>query len=768
MRSAVWWLASCLTIAMVTPNVGRAATVTLYGEAGRFGSLGQPVSACGNQVSLPSCQTLSTVTVTDWQLDPGQSAYKSVVASDGTVFVGNLARSFSQFQPTATSTAITCFNPLAAVCFDEETATAKNFSTIRIPTANGFTYRLARPTFFAPHPLSNENQCFDTPPPVGVAGGDISDLQVVTDPILGERVLLVSENGSLERSLPDVYPAFGALSKATGAWKLDPSSTLNAIQIQQSNATVGPLACPNRPTGCTFSPACGPQGTCQSGLCVCTQNSQCPDGDSCIGGVCGTPSCQGPNDLAQLPQSKGIVQSLFFSEGRGGVVVTDNTGEPLAYAESPGMCDACCNYDGVSCPVACANPPCCTVNGCNTCPRMLFPRDVTVDPTSPLGDERFIMLYEYGDSRAEAVQEFRYDNDPPAIVPVSAPIFVETPPTCSASHDKNSSAHHWVKPLYDDLGNLWVQRSLRYAGGPFGVYLKNAASGQRKLETSCSYIDPATSLPRPFGFVCKPDRDLGGTITDPTITSSLPGKGPWGSDMLATTSGVILAVALGQSEHGAVLPIERHSISNGELAFTFRLPIDLASSQLGMNPQDTSHNTLAVMDTARNELWATVGLTEGPFCDTSLPGCSTSCPSECLRYEACNESTTWLYRLDVDEALAFGPRVLSVTAPGSVQVGATVPVEIGTNLACQSSSNCKGALKTQWSSLRGYLNGSAKPPVSWNWQCVANKCRYSATLPSSATNVAGAVEWHGIFFSDGSHSTDPSMLHTVGRTRIGS
>jgi hypothetical protein len=37
------------------------------------------------------------------------------------------------------------------------------------------------------------------------------------------------------------------------------------------------------------------------------------------------------------------------------------------------------------------------------------PREINVDPTSTLGDERFVVIFDTSDDRGQPLQEFRYD-----------------------------------------------------------------------------------------------------------------------------------------------------------------------------------------------------------------------------------------------------------------------------------------------------------------------------------------------------------------------
>src|SRR5262249_21545468 len=156
--------------------------------------------------------------------------------------------------------------------------------------------------------------------------------------------------------------------------------------IQQANPPVGTLACPNAPIPCIFSTPCGPTGQCVSGQCVCTSNAQCPAGASCVAGVCGKPSCRGFGDIAQLPKSGAVVVAPYF--GHGDFLVVDTNGTPLTSYQAPRVCDPCCNSNGSSCPASCANPPCCSVNGCDNCSYLVNSGGAfAVDPSAPLGDE---------------------------------------------------------------------------------------------------------------------------------------------------------------------------------------------------------------------------------------------------------------------------------------------------------------------------------------------------------------------------------------------
>jgi hypothetical protein len=102
--------------AAAAEGTGPAATVTIHGRAGSFGSPGQ---------TLPSGQPLAQHPVPDWRF-PGVQAGATAVAADGTVFVAGRDHHGGGGPPTSGSLLIGAYQPGAG-----------GYTPIRIPTAAG-------------------------------------------------------------------------------------------------------------------------------------------------------------------------------------------------------------------------------------------------------------------------------------------------------------------------------------------------------------------------------------------------------------------------------------------------------------------------------------------------------------------------------------------------------------------------------------------------------------------------------------------------------
>lgn len=100
------------------PEEGPPGTVTVYGRAGAFGSLG---------ATVPSGQTASTRAVHGWGFPPGVMAGRVVGAGDGTLVVAGVTQSW-EGRSTSAQTVLTAFDPVA-----------RRSTTVRVPTTTGET-----------------------------------------------------------------------------------------------------------------------------------------------------------------------------------------------------------------------------------------------------------------------------------------------------------------------------------------------------------------------------------------------------------------------------------------------------------------------------------------------------------------------------------------------------------------------------------------------------------------------------------------------------
>jgi hypothetical protein len=181
-------------------RVGPVAT--LYGAAGSFGQLETPARVAGG------ARTTVTLAIPGWGFAPGEAAYFTAVASDGTVFVANEPQTDDQTRPTAQEMAISAFTPASG-----------RFETIVIPTSTGAT----RTT--GPWPNASDL----------VGGADIADLGL-TSADGSQRLAFLSampyEGWSI--AADGVYPTLGYLSEGKGGWSYDAAASESALTISRS------------------------------------------------------------------------------------------------------------------------------------------------------------------------------------------------------------------------------------------------------------------------------------------------------------------------------------------------------------------------------------------------------------------------------------------------------------------------------------------------------------------------------------------------------
>jgi len=168
--------------------------IALFGPPGKFGTYDGLVSGTA---------TIATGYDQDWGVDAGLTYFYSTVApSDGTVFSANFFTSFSPWSQTSCSTVVTCFNPDAPTCNDENDEAA-HYTNIRLPDDDGNVFS---PTTATP------NTC----PPPDRGGVDIADVELIEDD--GEHVQFISSRSS---AFSENAPAFGRLHKTGGKWDIE-------------------------------------------------------------------------------------------------------------------------------------------------------------------------------------------------------------------------------------------------------------------------------------------------------------------------------------------------------------------------------------------------------------------------------------------------------------------------------------------------------------------------------------------------------------------
>ncbi|WP_018634826.1 hypothetical protein [Parafrankia elaeagni] len=252
--------------------------LSIFGAPGSFGE-------------LDDSSPISTVDVPGWGFGPGQAAFMSAVAADGTVFIGTTPFTDDQSKLTGTGMELGLFEP-------EE----RSFTRLAIPSSTG------RETQPRPDPLFS-----------GIGGGDVSDVVVVPAPAgeQGERAVFVS---LIPYYFWDVrsygqLPAFGQLRRngaggisgragAGGNWVYDPGLSRTGDALA---ATVEPWVAAN-----AFPPGQGGQPR----------------------------SARGLTSIARLPRSGHLVVAQYLGTGQGGtdngaLIVLDLDGRVRAYWQYP-------------------------------------------------------------------------------------------------------------------------------------------------------------------------------------------------------------------------------------------------------------------------------------------------------------------------------------------------------------------------------------------------------------------------------------------------
>lgn len=240
------------------------------------------VGAPGTLGGYLNDSSVDAVEVAGWGFGPGQAAYMSAVAADGTVFVGTTPFTDNQAKPTAAGMELAAFDP-----------TARRFTRMVIPSTTGQTV------------LGNPNARYR-----GVGGGDVADVLVVPEPDpargAGERVVFLSEipyfgwNAAVDGQLPTLGQV--VRDGADGPWHYEPSLSYTAQQLAagltpQRSAAAFPVPGPSQP-----------------------------------------PNPRGPASIARLPRSGHLVVAQYFGYGQqhsGALLVVDLAGQVRAFWQYP-------------------------------------------------------------------------------------------------------------------------------------------------------------------------------------------------------------------------------------------------------------------------------------------------------------------------------------------------------------------------------------------------------------------------------------------------
>lgn len=387
------------------------------------------------------------------------------------------------------------------------------------------------------------------------------------------------------------WPAFGILTKVNGSWQVASGSgwtnQWTGGQLAASNPPVSTLACPPE------------QGH--------PQVSQ----------------CGGPNEMDTFPVSGHIVMAQYFS----GLMAIDPRGPDAAGRYNPRIAAAYPAFKVKDPTTADPNDEI-----------ALAPRDVQVDPTGVLGDERFALMFDAyfpTGSKLEAAGfiEMSYNASTGTIRPVSAPIM---------RGDRNSAGTYWGNSAwYDDQGNLWSPSSIGFSGGKLGVYAK--VNGQRKVGGPACPYDPAKPWEdylltngdhAAWGQACPPDYDL---------LQPANQLGSWGLIQDPISRTIVYQISGGKS-----MPI-RVSGSGPNMTFSIGQTIDFNEGQLPK--QGPIVYPLGAFDSAGRLLQAASHLPSAPIQPKTLVD-------------------QWFFTLDVAQLFAPSPVRLPATAGQSAIVQA--------------------------------------------------------------------------------------------------
>ncbi len=385
-----------------TPRIG-TRPVTVFGRTGSFGTLDG--STGGDTTVMP---------VADWSFLPGQAAYFTAVDADGRVVIANEPQTDNQTQPTASTMAVSVFDPRI-----------NSFDNVVIPTSNGDLTAVA-----------NDGS--------GIGGADVGDLQLIGEP--GRQRLVVVSTAPYNGWDPaqhGVYPALSVLGNEDGTWR-PTAAHYTAAHLRQASTV---------------------------GASVCARELPTPAG--------ALADCGGLAEIGLLPGSGLLVATRYFGhpengQTNGGIVVLDPAGLIVASLVLPEV----------------------TVDGRTLAVR---PREVAVDPTSVVGDERFLVVYDVFADGTDTVpftaQEFRYIASTATIEPATAP-FVTGGTVAGGPAGVETAS-------YDHDGNLWIAeaRSRSLAGGRLVRYDRDG--GRIALASACG-AQPGAVFGR-WGAVCRPD-----------------------------------------------------------------------------------------------------------------------------------------------------------------------------------------------------------------------------------------------------------------------
>jgi hypothetical protein len=430
--------------------------------------------------------------------------------------------------------------------------------------------------------------------------------------------------------------------------------------------------------------------------------------------ACPRGHCGAVTEMARLPASNRLVINQYIGEV---VMVVDLQGQVLGSYEVDSPRDWC--------------------DPTQTEPIIASFRQVNPDPTSVLGDERFVVVYEGWGPTGQIAQEFSYNELEPdlsrRVRPITAPFHPNSPfhpaPTCGHGSTVLSAT-------YDDLGNLWLTAMDRDGKWQTASLVVVKGEGRRRLDQECSFLDPATGQPRPWGTVCETDFDVGALVGRmPQVAWRFPSA--LNDPIVDHDAGSVYAVLSG----GLVYPIARKALSDGGLVFVVTNPLNPNLKRLA--PLETHANRRFVVrgaiDSARRSLWLPVATT------IAYDGLASD-------FYVGQQFNQYIYRIDLDEAFADNLVVHDVVAPSSAASGAELALTVRATVP---------EFKSAPSFLALYPPGSAVPLATAAWtqdECEQALCRYSTRIAAGTTaGQPGVYSWHAGFFGG------TKRAHLIGR-----
>jgi hypothetical protein len=392
---------------------------------------------------LPSGQSVDYRLVPGWEVPPGAMAAKTVVTADGTILWGSRTLDLDVDLPTSAVLAFGAYRP-----------DTNRHTVVRARTSTG---------------RDEVRDAAGRPAAPSVSGLELLDG--------GRSVVFTAGTGvyGQDFAAAGAWPVLGVLTTVDGRWRVTRQWT--GRDLRDAGGAPGAAACPPRSAAVVESD-CRQFGDVAvlptSGEIIATQQY-------------GTgPDVPGPPPMGQV----GVTAWLGTTPGgNGGMAAIRLDGDTATVR-------AQLTYPEVRVPGLLGGAPV-----------RVIPENVTADPTSAAGDERFVVTFKLdvpvGVHVPRFLQEFSYDAGTGAIRPASAPFI----PGDRVGFEPNGFLG-FSATLYDRHGNLWAARAdpmIGAGGGRLAVYTRE--NGRQRCADTGSNVSAAGAAVA-WGRVCAPDYDL--------------------------------------------------------------------------------------------------------------------------------------------------------------------------------------------------------------------------------------------------------------------